>query len=191
MNCYVFSEDLKNKMKCLQNICFVLFLITVSDIYADTCTDEGANLSRCLIKAQEGGVEAQYHLGWIYRQGKVVSQDYNKAVKWYTKAAVQGHALAQTWLGVMYNLGFGVNRDYKAAAKWYREAADQGNPLGQLRLAAFYSQGDGVAKNLKEAEKWYLRSASHDGDYTYAKKMIKEMYDDNKDDLSPILHSIK
>ena len=65
------------------------------------------------------------------------------------------------------------------------------DPLGQLRLASFYSQGKGVVKNLKEAEKWYLRSASYNGDYDYAKKMIKEMYADNKDDRSPILHSIK
>ena len=82
----------------------------------------------------------------------------------------------------MYNLGLGVDQDYKAAAKWYRKAADQGSPFGQLRLAAFYSQGKGVAKNLKEAEKWYLRSASYDGDYAYAKKMIKEMYAEGKGD---------
>jgi len=82
----------------------------------------------------------------------------------------------------MYNLGFGVNQDYKIAAKWYRKAAYQDNVLGQLRLASLYSQGKGVIKNLKEAEKWYLRSASYDGDYTYAKKMIKGMYADNNAD---------
>ena len=89
--------------------------------------------------------------------------------------------MAQTWLGIKYNLGLGVDQDYKAAAKWYRKAADQDNALGQLRLASFYSQGKGVAKNLKEAEKWYLRSVSNSGDYTYAKKMIKEMHSDVKD----------
>ena len=82
----------------------------------------------------------------------------------------------------MYNLGLGVDQDYKAAAKWYRKAADQGNVLGQLSIARLYSQGKGVIKNLKEAEKWYLRSASYDGDYTYAKKMIKEMYEEGKRD---------
>jgi len=91
----------------------------------------------------------------------------------------------------MYDLGLGVNQNDKVAAKWYRKAADQDNPLGQLRLASFYSQGKGVAKNLKEAEKWYLRSASYNGDYDYAKKMIKEMYSNNKDDWSAILDSIK
>jgi TPR repeat protein len=168
-------------MKCLQNICFVFFLITVQGVYADTCTDEVSDPSKCLIKAQKGDTEAQYHLGWIYRQGKLVSQDYNKAVKWYTKAAVQGHAQAQTWLGVMYELGWGVMGDNKFAAHWYRKGADQNDQLAQLRLASLYSQGKGVAKSLKEAEKWYLRSASNSGDYTYAKKMIKEMHSDVKD----------
>ena len=146
-------------------------------------------------KAKQGDVRAQHNLGRIYRGNKEVTQevaqDYAESVKWYTKAAEQGHARAQAWLGVMYNLGFGVNRDYKAAAKWYRKAADQGNVLGQLNIARLYSQGKGVSKNLKEAEKWYLRSASYDDDYAYAKKMIKEMYADNKDDWSAILHSIK
>jgi len=91
----------------------------------------------------------------------------------------------------MYNLGLGINQDYKAAAKWYCKAADQGSPFGQLRLAAFYSQGKCVAKNLKEAEKWYLRSTSYNGDYTYVKEMIMEMYTDNKEDCSVILHLIK
>ena len=178
MNCYVFSEDLKNKMKCLQNICFVFCLITVQGVYADTCTDEVVDLSKCLIKAQKGDAEAQYYLGWIYRQGKLVSQDYRKAVEWYEKAALKGHAQAQTWLGVMYELGWGVKEDNQLAAQWYRKSANQDDTLAQLRLASLYRQGKGVVKNIKEAERWYLRSASHDGDYAYAKKMIKEMYAD-------------
>jgi uncharacterized protein len=169
-------------MKCLQNICFVFCLITVQGVYADTCTNEVADLSTCLIKAQKGNAKAQYHLGWIYRQGKVASKDYNKAVEWYGKAAEQGHTQAQTWLGVMYELGWGVKENNQLAAQWYRKAANHDDTLAQLRLASLYSQGKGVAKNLKEAEKWYLRSASYDGDYTYAKKMIKEMYEEGKRD---------
>jgi len=173
-------------MKILQKICFVLLLTTFSSVYGGSCFEKPGDFDDCLTKAKQGDARAQYRLGWIYRGNKDipndVAQDYAESVKWYRKAAVQGHASAQTWLGVMYSLGFGVNRDYKAAAKWYRKAADQGNVLGQLRIARLYSQGKGVIKNLKEAEKWYLRSASYDGDYTYAKKMIKEMYAEGKGD---------
>jgi TPR repeat protein len=173
-------------MKILQKICFVLLLGTFSSVYAGSCFEKPGDFDDCLTKAKQGDARAQYSLGWIYRGNKDipndVTEDYEESVKWYGKAAKQGHASAQTWLGVMYDLGLGVNRDYKEAITWYRKAASQGNTLGQLRLASFYSQGKGVAKNLKEAEKWYLKSASYDGDYTYAKKMIKEMYAEGKGD---------
>ena len=52
--------------------------------------------------------------------------DYAEAVKWYRKAAEQGHARAQYSLGFMYYNGRGVPQDYAEAMKWYRKAADQG-----------------------------------------------------------------
>ena len=52
-------------------------------------------------------------------------QDYAAAVKWYRRAAEQGHASAQFNLGVMYDGGQGVLQDYAAAVKWYRRAAEQ------------------------------------------------------------------
>jgi len=183
--CQLGIQGLKMK-NFLLHICLLLSVTVFQTAYAGSCFDKPGDLDDCIAKAKQGDVRAQHNLGRIYRGNKEVTQevaqDYAESVKWYTKAAEQGHARAQAWLGVMYNLGFGVNRDYKAAAKWYRKAADQGNVLGQLSIARLYSQGKGVAKNLKEAEKWYLRSASYDGDYTYAKKMIKEMYAEGKGD---------
>ena len=37
-----------------------------------------------------------------------MEQDYERAVKWYTKAAEQGDAWAQTDLGWCYEKGMGV-----------------------------------------------------------------------------------
>ena len=165
--------------RLLLNICLLLSLTVFQIAYAGSCFEKPGDFDDCLTKAKQGDARAQYNLGWIHRVGKQVSQDYNEAVLWYRKSATQGYALAQTQLGVMNELGWGISQSYKVAAKWYRKAADQNDTLGQLRLASLYSQGKGVAKNLKEAEKWYLRSASYDGDYAYAKKMIKEMYADN------------
>jgi TPR repeat protein len=47
-------------------------------------------------------------------------------VRWYQKAAKQGHAEAQYRLGVAYVYGKGVPQDYAEAVRWYRKAADQG-----------------------------------------------------------------
>jgi TPR repeat protein len=44
------------------------------------------------VRAEQGEAKAQFRLGYIYSQGKGVSQDYTEAVRWYRKAADQGDA---------------------------------------------------------------------------------------------------
>ena len=60
----------------------------------------------------------------MYAKGKGVPEDDREAVKWYRKAAEQGHAWAQMRLSSMYASGEGVHQDYKEAAKWLRKAAE-------------------------------------------------------------------
>ena len=45
--------------------------------------------------AEQGDALGQYALGWMYSNGKGVTQDYAEAVKWYRKSAEQGDASAQ------------------------------------------------------------------------------------------------
>lgn len=63
----------------------------------------------------------------MYSLGEVVAQDYAEAMKWYLKAADQGHAGAQGLMGMTYYQGEGVPRDYAEAMKWLRLAAAQGD----------------------------------------------------------------
>ena len=63
-------------------------------------------------------------------------EDYAEAVKWYRKAAEQGHAEAQYLLGVMYNNGNGVIKDFQEARKWYQKAAEQGHEGAEMALYA-------------------------------------------------------
>lgn len=42
--------------------------------------------------AEQGDAEAQYLVGAAYSRGFGVKQDYSEAVKWWLKAAEQGHA---------------------------------------------------------------------------------------------------
>jgi TPR repeat protein len=48
-------------------------------------------------------------------------------VKWFRKAAEQGHAPAQYNLGVCYYYGNGVPQNYREAVRWIRKAAEQGH----------------------------------------------------------------
>lgn len=51
--------------------------------------------------AAEGDVTAQFNLGQLYRLGKGVAQDDAQAVRWYRRAALQGHPMAMHNLRVM------------------------------------------------------------------------------------------
>ena len=55
--------------------------------------DKAFKLSRPL--AEQGDAEAQYMLADMYDEGHGVPQDDAEAIKWYLKAAEQGHADAQ------------------------------------------------------------------------------------------------
>ncbi len=57
------------------------------------------------IKALLGNKDEQYNLGNQYCNGKGVSKDYAEAMKWYRKAADQGHPGACYCIGLMHEGG--------------------------------------------------------------------------------------
>lgn len=106
-------------------------------------------------KAQNSDATAQFKLGKNYYDGKGIKQDYEKAVKWYTKAAEQGLADAQEELGDCYKFGEGVRKNKKKAIYWYTKAAEQGHAKIQFSLAYDYE----CDKNYEEALKWCTKAA--------------------------------
>lgn len=91
--------------------------------------------------------------------------DYAEALKWFGKAAGQGHAGAMVELGDIYRLGAqGVPQNYPEALKWYRKAAGQGDAEAQITMGRVYENGwAGVEKDCAEAVRWY-RKAADQGD---------------------------
>ncbi len=87
----------------------------------------------------------------MYDKGRGVPQDYAEAMKWYRKAAEQGHAKAQLFLGNMYFFGQGVSKDYVQAYMWYILAASR-FPPGEGRDTAVKNR-DFVAKKMTPAQK--------------------------------------
>jgi len=110
--------------------------------------------------ANDGHMEAQTYLGYMYDNGKGVAKNHKLAVFWYRKAALQGYSTAQVNLGISYEEGTGVVKDFKQAVYWYRKAANQGNYRGQNALGSMYYYGEGVEKDFKKAYSWYLKSAN-------------------------------
>ena len=111
------------------------------------------------ISAERGDADAQFSLGFMYASGKGVQQDYQEAVKWYQKAAVQGLAEAQYNVALMYSKGKDVVRDYRKAFKWFRKAAEQGFAQAQLALGIMYDNGYGIPQDCKKAAQCYRKAA--------------------------------
>ncbi len=114
-------------------------------------------LAAVRVRAKKGDASAQFTLGKIYEDNRVVSKDDVEAVKWYRKAADQGLAKAQVVLGEMYADGRGVPKDDVEAVKWYRKAAEKDDVDAKWHLGLMYQYGgDGVPEDETEAYKWYL-----------------------------------
>ena len=122
--------------------------------------------------AEQGNAEAQYRVGQIFdvgRRGSVCVDDAEE-VKWWRKAAEQGHLKAQLALGWtyydVYEKGL-IRPGYEAgvaeAVKWLRKAAEQGEAYEQKELGRMYCHGLGVPQDEEEAMKWY-RKAAEQGD---------------------------
>ena len=111
--------------------------------------------------AEQGDSASEYYIrGWCYANGRGVSQNDEKAVEWYQKAAEQGHAIAQYDLSWMYQYGRGVSQNASEAVKWCRRAAEQGYADAQHTLGWRYQYVKGVnAQNYVEAIKWYGKAA--------------------------------
>jgi len=111
-------------------------------------------------KAEQGDVEAQRGLGFLYAVGGGVPQDVAAAARWYELAANQGDRFSQTNLGYMYFEGRGVPQDEVAAVRWFELAANQGNPSAQSMLGFIHFRGQGVSQDYAVAARWFELAAN-------------------------------
>jgi uncharacterized protein len=107
--------------------------------------------------AERGNKDALYWIGEVY----TTLVDHKEALKWYRKAAEQGHDDAQWLVGNKYLLGEGVEKNYYRAKEWFEKAASSGNQLAQEDLGRLYAGGKGVSKNYSTAIKWFQDAIEH------------------------------
>lgn len=119
-------------------------------------TPQGTTLESLRHNAEQGDPVAQFALGARYAQGDGVKQDYQEAVRWFTKAAEQGHVVAQATLGAYYWAGRGVQQDLTRAYFWSVLARAGGDEASKYRVAALTSRMTRAqaAAIQREAEQW-------------------------------------
>lgn len=113
----------------------------------------------------------------FYKLGGVTPENPAEALKWYRKAAEQGHIEAQYEVAMMLGAGKGVSEDDVEAAKWFTKAANGGESYAQGRLAWMYFEGRGVPRDLVQAYRWLnlATAQGHDGAKEYLALVAEQM----------------
>lgn len=104
--------------------------------------------------AEQGSSEAQYRLGYMYKNGIGMKKNRTEAKKLYTSAAKQGDASLQYLLGIMHN----EDGEYEEALKWIKLSAQQDYHYALQALGTIYIEGIGVEKNYELAFKYYTKA---------------------------------
>jgi putative methionine-R-sulfoxide reductase with GAF domain len=98
------------------------------------------NLSEVRKRAELGDPYEQVALATRYATGEDVPQDYSMALRWFLKAAEQGHVGAQDTLGAYYYLGRGAQKNLTRAYFWSVLARAAGKSASKDRVAFMSSQ---------------------------------------------------
>ncbi|WP_175282124.1 tetratricopeptide repeat protein [Candidatus Odyssella thessalonicensis] len=125
---------------------------------------EEISVEELIEQAQAGDREAQYRLGTVYHKGKMKldSDAAKEAIRWFTKAADQGHAKALYELGGYYYSGESLEYDAEKGFKLIEKAAQKNYVVAQITLGDYYLLGgsDYVDIDLKKAVFWYKKAAA-------------------------------
>jgi TPR repeat protein len=159
-----------------------------------------------LQEAKQGNSNAQFDIGSMYKNGRGISPDRNKAIEWYNKAAAQdnqkavsrlkllqaneerfkkelvtaanGNKESQYKIGNMYTEGVGTNIDLVKAAEIYELSARQGYAKAEYKLGLVHYEGTGVKANKKTAYTWFNLAAEQG--YPAAQYYLGKMYASGK-----------
>ncbi len=165
--------------------------------------------------AENGSVEAQWHLGFLFYTNRVKNgyeektiPDFTKAAYWFEKAVDKKHYRSGCWLGSLYYSGKGVEKNQEKAMSLWAEQhaikipnltrlADNGDMKSQLALGQIYFKSlcnyavpDLIAHERlsEESIKWYSKAAEkNDADAQYA---LYKLYSDNIHDKNKVATSL-
>lgn len=110
--------------------------------------------------ANNGSADAQATLGNMYRNGRGVSTNYERAIYWLKKAVANAPTAENFFsLGAAYHFAEGPEQDYAEALKWFQQAADQGIPEAQFNVGLAHYKGQGTPKDAAAAARYYHLAA--------------------------------
>ena len=129
-------------------------------------------------KCGEGSVSAMLDLAILYRDGKGVPLDINRAfVLSYEAIAKGGKSRTFAVLGLFYQRGDFAERDYEKANELFLRSANAGNHVGLYWLGRSYLRGNGVdLKNYLKAAKFLFEKAAERGSKKAEEELKKKFF---------------
>lgn len=124
-------------------------------------------------RAENGDAAAQTLLGILYMEGRSVTQDADKAMYWYGRAAEAGDPQAQLRYGIdMFN-GIHVAKDQQKGEDYIRKAVDAGVPAAYFYYGQILMDNAGRDDRFDIGLKWFLKGAvAGDANAAYAASQI-------------------
>ena len=95
--------------------------------------------------AISGHIQAQVNVGLKYEKGEGTIVNKEKAIYWYSQAALNQDDIAQFRLASLLQEEYGKAKE---SHFWFTKSAELGNPEAHLALATNFILGRGVEKNL-------------------------------------------
>lgn len=117
-------------------------------------------LEQNLRLAQEGDIESQMNLGYMYLYGNNgVEQDFSKAFEYYEMAAEQDNPIALNNIGSLYFNGIGVEKNRSKSLEYFKKSAELGNDNAATNLAFIYLTGNNNSERNKKAMQLFQQAA--------------------------------
>lgn len=143
--------------------------------------EESVVLEWYMPAAEEGDMEAQYNLGFMYETGWGVGIDEARAANWYGEASELQHDMAQLRLGMMYIVGRGVDKNSDKGVELLRLAAENGNRVAEVLVQEIFDIGElsdeasekiisGLRRVVDQGEQQALNILNRNLDQARAKK---------------------
>lgn len=109
----------------------------------------------CETHAKAGNPVSMNNLGYLYKYGKGIKQDYCKALEWFNRSAEKKNSHAENNLGIMYLNGYGVDKNIILAREWFDKSANKKNPYGYSSLGDLYFSNSDINKDYVKAVEYY------------------------------------
>jgi TPR repeat protein len=140
-----------------------VFMLAMED--QDIDEELGLSASTMIVRvlelsAKENNLEAEYLLGCLYFDGKLVEKNKEISLKHFKNCADRMHTQGLFRMGEMYSVGDSVEKNLARAAEFFVLAARKGHLQATFRLSLLLWNGDGIPQNRNAAVSYFIQVAS-------------------------------